>query len=160
MPRTSEVMDKGEGRSFKRDPTQKSVGPTASSTKKPSRRSFRDIDADPPLRRQLFFEQAHRLATMPRLKVGETFFGALWTTVATLPGASAAYVDLTKSPPNQSLILNLASIGTFIISLAFTATALFASHHNETSKEYLDTLYGIPQKPPGRFRRWWRKCME
>jgi hypothetical protein len=163
QPNPGKIAIKGHAPTLKHDAPAEPTGKGKSEQGAPNRRAFKDVNTDPPLRRYIYFEQAHMLATMPRLKVGETFQGALWAAVATASGAIAGSLDLAKKSPTGSVVLDVSAIVAFAVCISFMVAALLGARNRETAVEYLRNLYGIPPKssrPRGRVRRWWHKCFD
>jgi hypothetical protein len=109
------------------------------------------------MERPLIWEQAHRLATMPRHRVSELLQGAFWAFLASLPGGVGSCIDLARRPPSAPLVVNVVGIGACAVALAFVVFAVFYRSGDRTSEEYLNELYELPETAPGKLRKLWRE---
>jgi hypothetical protein len=96
---------------------------------------------------QLPLERAQILATLPRSKLGDTFWHALAGVVGSAPGAAKELHDayLTSSPAGLG-VFGLIEVACLIIFLTWLAVSFFAARSAQTSLQYLDLLrnYGLP----------------
>lgn len=130
------------------EPTARGRGKTA------PHMEVRDLVPEPPLRRHLLFDQAHRLATMPRKKQDEFSQSAFWSALVSVPGGVAGFLDIMDKTPTQPKILDLTEVTALAVCVALFVFAVVKPGKIETSEEYLNKLYGIQPAAPSR-RRWY-----
>jgi hypothetical protein len=113
-----------------------------------------DLNPDPPLRRHLIFDQAHRLATMPRKRYDDALQSAFWSALVSLPGAIAGLSDILAKAPTQPKLFDVAEVTIFAVCLALCISALVKRGDIKTSQDYLNELYQIaPQSASSRWRK-------
>jgi len=114
---------------------------------KTARMAVKDVDADPPARRKLLFDEAHRLATMPRQKREEFTQSAFWSAIATGTSGLAGLYDILSDKPVQPKMLDLSEILIFAICVALVIVGNRKLGRVETAEEYLNRLYNVSKTP-------------
>ena len=123
------------------------------------RRMVEVIKPDPHKMRDTSHLEAQRLATLPRSRFGEFVQNAFWASVTSVVGATAGYADLTSNKPSQPLLVDLAAIVLFCVSMAFLMFGIFSRMAVQTSEAYFMELYKIQPQEAGFVRRWLRQIV-
>jgi hypothetical protein len=129
------------------------------SRRKASSMPVRDIERDPPVRRDILFDEAYRLAMMPRQKRDDFAQTAFWSAVVTATSGLAGLYDILLKEPAQPKALDILEILIFGICVALWIVGIRNRGNIETAEEYLNKLYQVQQaivEPGNRVARAWR----
>jgi len=129
-------------------------GDRSGKTKKNPTMEVQDLLPAPPVRRHLLFDQAHRLATMPRQKHDDFTTAAFWSAVVTATSGIAGIYDILSDKPTQPKLLDLTEILIFGVCVAVTIIGVRKVGMVKTSSEYLNELYSIAAKE--KRRKWYQ----
>lgn len=107
----------------------------------------KDIEADPPVRASVLYDQAYRLATMPRGKFDDFTQSAFWSAITSATGFAAGLYDLLSNTSTDPKWLDLAEVMTFAVCVALAITGVARLREAETSEQYLNKLFKTSEKP-------------
>ncbi len=134
-----------------------SVPPKNRRNKSAQKMEVETVTPQPRKSRQTLFDEARRLATLPRHRLNKMVSTAFWAAIAASPSAISGYSDLFSKTPTQTKILDLIEILILVVCLtAFVIGLITTERGIQTSEEYLLELYpkDLEIKPKG-----WRKIV-
>jgi hypothetical protein len=117
-----------------------------------------DVPPAKPKRTSLLFDQAQRLATLPRTRWDGRTSNAFWAGVATAVTAYAGLQDLLTKPPKNAP-LSLVEVVIFVLCVGIFLAGVRKPGDKQTSEAYLNELFGIPAPKPGKLRALWKEWM-